>query len=137
MDVIVMGRGGFQAIQALGVPWPYPKPVVVLSSTLGPADVPSDLLGKVEVASEAPRLLFERLVRKRWRRAYVDGGAVIRSFVLQGMIADLTLTHVPILIGEGLPLFGRLPADIPLRHEATRTYPSGLVQSRYALHHVP
>jgi hypothetical protein len=38
---------------------------------------------------------------------------------------------VPVLIGDGVPLFGTLPRDIRLRHVATRHYPSGLVQSEY------
>jgi hypothetical protein len=37
------------------------------------------------------------------------------------------------LIGQGIPLFGRLPHDIPLRHVATRSYDGGLVQSEYEI----
>jgi dihydrofolate reductase len=44
----------------------------------------------------------------------------------------LIITRVPVLIGEGIPLFGRLAGDLRLRHIATRHYPSGLVQSEYA-----
>jgi dihydrofolate reductase len=133
MDGIVMGRRSFEAVQALGVPWPYPKSVVVLSRTLAPADLPAEFRGRVEVTSEAPRALFERLSRSGWHRVYVDGGAVIRSFLAAGLIADLILTRIPVLIGQGLPLFGPLTGDLPLRHEGTRAFPSGLVQSRYAL----
>ena len=37
------------------------------------------------------------------------------------------------LIGEGIPLFGATGRDIRLRHVATRTYPSGLVQTEYEI----
>jgi dihydrofolate reductase len=133
MDGIVMGRGSFEAVRALGVPWPYPKPVVVLSRSLAPEALPPDLRGHVEVTPEPPRPLCERLARQGWRRVYVDGGAVIRSFLAEGLIADMVLTRIPVLIGQGLPLFGSLPADLPLRHDTTHAYPSGLVQSRYLL----
>ncbi len=43
----------------------------------------------------------------------------------------LIVTRVPVLIGEGIPLFGPLPRDIKLRHVATRTYMGGLVQREY------
>jgi dihydrofolate reductase len=43
----------------------------------------------------------------------------------------LIVTRVPVLIGDGIPLFGALPHDVKLRHVATRQYPSGLVQSEY------
>jgi dihydrofolate reductase len=42
------------------------------------------------------------------------------------------ITRVPVLIGDGIPLFGTLPHDERLRHVATRHYPSGLVQSEAA-----
>ena len=42
-------------------------------------------------------------------------------------------TRVPVLIGEGIPLFGKLPCDIQLRHVATQHYPSGLVKSEYEI----
>jgi dihydrofolate reductase len=38
---------------------------------------------------------------------------------------------VPVLIGEGIPLFGSLPKDVQLRHVATQTYASGMVKSEY------
>jgi hypothetical protein len=43
----------------------------------------------------------------------------------------LVITRVPVLIGEGIALFGPLPQDIQLRHLATRSYAGGLLQSEY------
>jgi hypothetical protein len=43
------------------------------------------------------------------------------------------ITRVPVLIGEGVPLFDTLPRDILLRRVATRPNPSGLVQSEYQI----
>lgn len=131
VDGVVMGRGSFEAVLGFGVPWPYAKPVVVLSRTTSAVNLPKELRGRVAVSDEAPRPLFERLAREGWRRAYVDGGAVIRSFLAEGLIADMVLTRAPVLIGEGRPLFGGAGPDRPLRHIETRAFPSGLVQSRY------
>ena len=50
-----------------------------------------------------------------------------------GVIERLIVTRVPVLIGEGIPLFGSLDRDIRLSHIATRSYPSGLVQSEYRI----
>ncbi len=44
--------------------------------------------------------------------------------------ADI-LARLSVLIGQGIPLFGPLDRDVPLRHVATRTYASGLVTSEY------
>jgi RibD C-terminal domain len=59
------------------------------------------------------------------------GGITIQGFLRAGLIQRLTITGVPVLIGDGVPLFGSLPGDILLRHIATRHYPSGLVSSEY------
>jgi hypothetical protein len=37
----------------------------------------------------------------------------------------------PVLIGEGISLFGAVGREIPLKHITTRQYASGLVQSEY------
>jgi dihydrofolate reductase len=67
----------------------------------------------------------------------VDGGVTIQRFLRAGLVDRLVVTRVPVLIGDGIPLFGSLPPDIRLRHVATRSYPSGLVQSEYARGEVP
>ena len=68
-----------------------------------------------------------------WDRVYVDGGALVQSFLRAGLIADMIVTRVPVLLGQGRPLFGPLKTDIALTHEATRSLPGGLVQSRYSI----
>ncbi len=71
------------------------------------------------------------LDQRGFKRAYVDGGITIQRFLRAGLIDDLTVTTIPVLIGQGIPLFGETGRDIPLRHVATRSFPSGLVQSEY------
>ena len=61
----------------------------------------------------------------------MDGGITIQRFLRAGLVQRLVITHVPVLIGAGIPLFGVTDRDIRLRHVATRSYPSGLVQSEY------
>ncbi|MEF0865138.1 dihydrofolate reductase family protein [Rhizobium sp. BR 318] len=65
------------------------------------------------------------------KRAYVNGGAVIRSFLKRDLISDMVITTIPILLGAGLPLFGGDPRDVALKHLRSQAFPSGLVQSYY------
>ncbi|MGX9686360.1 dihydrofolate reductase family protein [Deinococcus wulumuqiensis] len=63
---------------------------------------------------------------------HVDGGQVIQSCLRAGWIDELTITRLPVLLGQGLPLFGPLAKDVRLRHLHTRSFgKSGAVQSVY------
>lgn len=132
IDVILMGRGTFESMRAVR-PWPYSRPVVVLSKKMTLNDLPEDLADKVRVTDAGPETAMQSLETEGHRRVYVDGGLVIQSFLRAGLIADMTITHVPVLLGEGRRLFGSIAGDIPLYHEETRSFPSGLVQSRYRI----
>ncbi|MEY8099743.1 dihydrofolate reductase family protein [Falsihalocynthiibacter sp. S25ZX9] len=68
-----------------------------------------------------------------WKRAYIDGGTIIQSLMRKGLIADMTLTVIPILIGEGKRMFGALDSDIDLHLLESTSFPSGLVTSRYEI----
>lgn len=131
-DMIVMGRGSYEKVATFDS-WPYDRPVLVLSSQLAGTAVPEALRGKVRFADMAPAAAMEELAQAGVRRVYVDGGRVVQSFLRAGLIEDMVITTVPVLIGAGRPLFGELPADRGLALVASRSFPSGLVQSTYRL----
>ena len=71
------------------------------------------------------------LAAKGAQHVYVDGGVTIQRFLRDGLVQRLIIPRVPVLIGEGIPLFGSLPQDVRLRHVGTQQYKSGLVKSEY------
>jgi len=128
VDTLVIGRKTFETVLTLGS-WPYGgKRVVVLSSRQ--LDL-SAARGVVEQMSGPPAEIVSRLAASDAQHLYIDGGITIQQFLRAGLVQRLIITRVPVLIGEGIPLFGSLQRDIRLRHLATRHYPSGLVQSEY------
>jgi len=125
----VIGRKTFETVLAFQA-WPYgDKRVVVLSSS--PVDFSAVRGGVVEQMAGPPAEIVSQLAARGIKHLYIDGGISIQRFLREGAIQRLIITRVPVLIGEGIPLFGSLPRDIRLRHVATRHYPSGLVQSEY------
>ena len=132
LDGILMGSGSFRTVLAFET-WPYEKPVVVLSRTMNPADIPVELRDKVSVSALEPQLLMASLSEQGWKRAYIDGGKIIQSFMREGLIDDMTVTVVLILIGSGKRMFGALNADIDLRLLESKPFPSGLITSRYEI----
>jgi dihydrofolate reductase len=133
IDVIVMGRKSFEKVLTFEK-WFYgDKRVAVLSSR------PLDLArakawgARVEQMSGTPEEIVAKLAAQGAFRLYVDGGETIRRFLGAGLIQRVILSRLPVLIGQGIPLFGPLEKDIRLKHEKTKVYDGGMVQSTYTV----
>ena len=129
VDTIVIGRKTFDTVLTFGT-WPYGDKRVVVLSGHG-VDLSAVRGGVVEQMGGPPAEIVSRLAASGARHLYVDGGITIQGFLRAGLIQRLVITRVPVLIGDGIPLFGSLPRDIRLHHVATRQFASGLVQSEY------
>ena len=128
---LVMGRKSFETVLAFE-PWAYgDKRVIVLSETLDA--IPTPVGGRVELFKGSQEALVEKLAGEGVRRVYLDGGKTIQGFLRAGLVSDILITRIPVLIGEGIPLFGPLDQDVALTHLRTEAYPNGFVQSVYAV----
>ena len=133
VDAIVIGRNTFDTVLGFEA-WPYgDKRVVVLSSRPLDLSVARARGGAVEQMGGSPADIVAHLASSGSHHLYVDGGVTVQRFLRENLIDRLVITRVPVLIGEGIPLFGSLPHDIRLDHVATRHFPSGLVQSEYRI----
>ena len=129
VDALVIGRNTFETVIAFPQ-WPYgEKPVVVL--TTRPLDLPNVPGTNVEPMHGPPREIISTLEHRGIQHIYVDGGITVQRFLREGLIQRMIITRVPILIGQGVPLFGSLPNDIRLEHVHTESYASGLVKTEY------
>ncbi len=129
VDALVMGRHSYETVLGFGG-WPYGNtPVIVLSRN--PIVFPKHLPDIVTHSEEAPLALSQRLAAGGMTRLYIDGGLTIQRFLAAGLIDELIITQIPILLGEGIPLFGALLADVHLEHQSTQAYPFGFVQTKY------
>ncbi len=130
VDALVIGRKTFETVLAFDS-WPYgSKPVVVLSTRSG-LKAPDGAV--CDVMAGTPHEIVARLTQRGMKHLYIDGGVTIQGFLKAGLIQRLIITRIPVLLGSGIPLFGSLSHDIRLEHVATRSYPSGMVQSEYAI----
>jgi dihydrofolate reductase len=137
VDTIVMGRKTFETVLGFGV-WPYAeRRVVVLSSRPVDLSLPTGRGGRVEQMAGPPAEIVSTLSAGGARHVYVDGGLTVQGFLRAGLVDRLVVSRVPVLIGSGIPLFGALPADIRLRHVATKAFRGGLVQSEYEIDRQP
>jgi len=128
IDAIAIGRGTFEKVLTFPS-WPYNKKTFVLSTTI--KQIPETLKGKATLLSMKPKELLSYLSNEGFSNIYVDGGKVIQSFLKEDCIDEMIITKVPVLLGNGIPLFGHLDKDIQFEHMQTEVYSNGLVKSCY------
>jgi dihydrofolate reductase len=129
IDAIVIGRKTFETVRAFPE-WPYGEKQVIVLST-GTLDFSALRDARVEQMSGPPLEIVSKLGARGFKHLYIDGGTTVQQFLRAGLIQRLIITRVPVLIGEGIALFGTLPHDIRLKHIETRSYSSGLVKTEY------
>ncbi len=129
IDVIVMGRKSFEKALTFE-PWPYEQtPVIVLSSRK--VAIPDHLHEMVTVENRLPQELVSRLASDGSTHVYVDGGVTVQGFLQARLINEITITHIPVLLGGGIPLFGSIGLEVSLSHLGTTSSSNGFVQTRY------
>lgn len=116
-DGVAMGRGTYDFIAGIE-PLPY-------------GERPPPPRAGVTFWARTPREALEDWTGRGLRRVYVDGGRLISSFLAEGLIDDMLLTAVPLLLGEGIPLFQPVARRASLRLEHVQQFPSGMVNRRY------
>lgn len=126
-DAILMGRKSFETVLGFGIPWPYTKPVFVWTNTL--AKLPDGLASQVQLISGSTKEVLNQIQERGYMNVYVDGGMVIQSFLQEDLIDEMTITTIPVLLGAGISLFGKLDRMLKFRCIHSRQYPGGLTQS--------
>ncbi|MEM1096179.1 MAG: dihydrofolate reductase family protein [Bacteroidota bacterium] len=131
VDTVVLGRHTFETVVGFGLEaWPYAEKRVVVLSSGSPA-VPGALASSVDVLSMAPLALAQHLGATGSKHVYLDGGQTVQRVLRTALPVTLILTYLPILIGQGRPLFGPLPADRQLVCLDSTQFAGGAVQVRY------
>lgn len=101
VDAILMGRDTYEVVRGFGE-WPHPgKPTIVLTNR--PLE---DAPAGVEARSGDLAAVAAELEARGYGRVWVEGGGqVIRGMVAAGKFDVLEMAIVPIVLGDGIPLF--------------------------------
>lgn len=120
IDTLLLGRKTYETVLGFS-PFPYTgKRVVVSSRTLQQNDIPDALKPLLEVRNEPLFELVAGLEQTGAKHVYADGGQLITALLELGLVDEITLTRVPVLLGEGILLFGSLQKDILWQHSVHR-----------------
>jgi len=61
----------------------------------------------------------------------VGGAEIVKEFLKKNLIDEFIITIIPIVLGEGIPLFGEGIGEHELKIQNIRRYESGVVQLHY------
>jgi dihydrofolate reductase len=92
IDAMVMGRKTFEVVCGFDVPWPYSKPVFVLSNSL--SSLPEGFEGKAELVSGSIAEVLAAIHEKGHQDLYIDGGTTIQS-LLKEQSYHCNVDHFP------------------------------------------
>jgi dihydrofolate reductase len=131
IDCYVMGARSYEtalSFDAKGFGWPYgDKPVFVLTHRELPRTRDTIEFHSGDLAE----FVNERL-RPAFRSIWFAGGGMVSAECLRlGLADEVRYSILPILIGEGIPFFGKLDKDVPLHLAEVKAYRSGMVELRY------
>ncbi len=129
IDAIVMGRTTFETVLGFGGEWPYKKHLFVLSNSI--KKIPEKLQENVTLLNGTVQEILTAIHAKGFFSLYIDGGKTVQSFLKEDLIDELIMTTIPVLLGEGIPLFGSLPKLLEFSHIKTEVFLDQLVQSHY------
>jgi dihydrofolate reductase len=131
IDCYVMGSRTYEtalSFEAKGLGWSYgDKPTFVLTRR----ELRRTRDTVVFHSGDLARFVNEHL-RPRFRTIwFVGGGAVSGECLRRGLADDVRYSILPILIGDGIPFFGKLDRDVALHLAEVKAYDTGMVALRY------
>jgi dihydrofolate reductase len=126
IDCFVLGSRTYEHALQLG--WPYGEtPTVVLTTR----DLRSTRKS-VEFYSGDLRRLVEEILAPRYQQIWLVGGAMLcQSFLRLGLVDEIRLSIAPVVLGDGLRLFGDAGTEQRWHLKDVVAYKTGIVELLY------
>lgn len=121
IDTVVMGWNTYHQVttELSQTAWPYRGLTTYVMTHRTPPVVDEDIHFVDQDVCE----LLAGLKRRPGKGIWICGGAgVIRPLLQGGEIDRLHISVIPVILGDGIPLFGRLERELPLRFLHSRSY---------------
>lgn len=126
IDTTIMGGATYRQVLTFG-DWPYPdKDNFVLTRQLD-LEHPNASFVNDDIVKFA-KDLRERSGKGIW---LIGGGEINSVFLQNDLIDEMILTVVPIVLGNGIPLFAKAEINKKLKLQKTETFENGMVQLTY------
>ena len=130
VDTFLIGRHTFEAMGKVGQRGTPGKATYVFSRTLRAEDYPG-----VTIVSDDSGALVKKLRAESGKDIWLWGGGVLfRSLLSLGLVDTVEVGVIPVLLGDGIPLFPSPAPKTSLRLTNHRVYSkSGIVGLEYSI----
>ena len=126
IDCYVLGSRTYEHALQLG--WPYgDTPTIVVTNR----ELPSTRKSVEFYSGDLKRLVDEKLA-PRYGNIWLVGGAMLcQSFLRHGLVDEIRLSVMPVLLGDGLRLFGNSSTETRWRLKDVVASKTGIVELSY------
>ena len=113
IDTIVFGRKTYDAMQRMIAQGEHDGPAGPWKTYVFSRTLPSGERNGMTFVRESPAVFMRKLRKKPGKHiCHMGGGELARSFLEADLVDELWMHVVPILLGDGIPIF---PAGFPQR----------------------
>jgi dihydrofolate reductase len=129
ISTTIMGRTTYDEVLSFGVEWPYPdkKSYVITHYTDFKPTTPNTEVYQGDLNS----LISEIRLNTQKDIWLIGGGKLITQFLNEGLIDEMILTVIPIMLGDGIPLFLKSSKETNWKLQNAKAYDSGFVNLTY------
>ncbi|MBX2842702.1 MAG: dihydrofolate reductase family protein [Flammeovirgaceae bacterium] len=128
IDTVLMGNKTYQQLLGFGVAYPYKGKEGFVFTRNKDFTNDENVSYIQEDVVEFTRKLRQGDGKGIW---LIGGGEIIKIFLEEGLVDELIVFEMPILLGNGIPLFPESEKEIKLELVNSETYPDGVVELRY------
>ncbi|MFN3202361.1 MAG: dihydrofolate reductase family protein [Bradymonadia bacterium] len=119
VGAMLMGRQTYDVVSGFGGPWPYGDTPVLVATHRALEDAPDSVQA---VSGDFSDLVAQALTRAGGKDVYLDGGALVRQALELDLVDQAIVTVVPVILGEGVPLFAGLRQRKAMQFDAVHRY---------------
>ncbi len=129
IDTVIMGGRTYRDILNMDFAWPY-KDKTTYIITRNPLISKGDIYFVSENVIETVSALQNKKGKDIW---LVGGGKMISLFLSHELIDEMIITTIPVILGNGIPLFPGISKDSEWETIASHKYENGVTQIHYKI----
>lgn len=130
IDTTLMGNATYQQILGFDIPFPYSDKQNIVFTRNKTLEKDNNVRF---ISDDIPDFIRELKLTSGKDIWLIGGGQINTLLFNHGLIDEIIMTYIPIVLGEGIPLFGGIAKQTMLKLLETRTFSTGAISLIYGM----